>query len=119
LPYCNSMTFQKFLDIFTLQKPAELKIMFLDNGTFHKAKGLKIPENIVLMFLPPYSPELNPAEKVWWVLKREINLQVFKSMNELRDFLHPIIIKFVAENNIIKLTSHTVYNSIFRTFLDL
>ena len=113
------MTFQKFLDIFTLQKPAELKIMFLDNGAFHKAKGLKIPENIVLMFLPPYSPELNPAENSWWVLKREINLQVFKSMNELRDFLHPMIIKFVAENNIIKLTSHTVYNSIFRTFLDL
>ena len=30
--------------------------MFLDNGAFHKAKGLKIPENIVLIFLPPYSP---------------------------------------------------------------
>ncbi|MFV8465946.1 transposase [Flavobacterium sp. LB1P62] len=39
------------------------KIMVLDKGRFYKAKRLIIPENIVLVFLPPYSPELNPAEK--------------------------------------------------------
>ena len=40
------------------------------NGAFHKAKKLKIPENIELLFLPPYSPELNPAEKMWAKFKR-------------------------------------------------
>jgi transposase len=119
LPYCNSLTFQKFLDTFTLQNPTELKIMFLDNGAFHKAKGLMIPKNIILVFLPPYSPELNPAEKVWWVLKREINLKVFKSMNDLHDFLYPMAKKIVSENNIIKLTSYDIYRSAFRTILDL
>jgi len=44
-------------------KPDEYKIVVLDNGAFHKAKKLIIPENITLVFLPPYSPELYPAEK--------------------------------------------------------
>ncbi len=60
-PYCNTETFQYFLNEFSLQNPDEFKIMFLDNGAFHKAKKLKVPENIILIFLPPYSPELNPA----------------------------------------------------------
>jgi len=33
--------------------------------------NLTIPENIVLVFLPPYSPELNPAERIWNVLRRD------------------------------------------------
>jgi len=45
-------------------KPDEYKIVVLDNGAFHKAKKLIIPEKITLVFLPPYSPELNPAEKI-------------------------------------------------------
>jgi len=45
--------------------------MVLDNGAFHKAKALIIPENIILIFLPPYSPELNPAEKIWAKFKRD------------------------------------------------
>jgi hypothetical protein len=43
--------------------------MVLDYGAFHKAKSLRIPENIYLLFLTPYSPELNPAEKIWAILK--------------------------------------------------
>jgi transposase len=45
--------------------------MVLDNGAFHKSKALVIPENIGLIFLPPYSPELNPAENIWAFFKRK------------------------------------------------
>ena len=38
---------------------------------FHKAKKTKIPENISLIFQPPYSPELNPAEQIWAWYKRD------------------------------------------------
>jgi transposase len=47
-----------------VQNAAEFKIMILDNGALHHAKKLNIPDNIALLFLPPYSPELNPAEKM-------------------------------------------------------
>jgi len=58
--------------------------VILDNGAFHKAGQLVIPENIALIFLPPYSPELNPAEKVWWVLKRQPKNKFFKTMEVLQ-----------------------------------
>lgn len=86
MPYCNADTFQTFLDEFSKQLPDELKLMVLDNGAFHKAKSLEIPANIILIFLPPYSPELNPAEKIWAKFKRQFTNQFFKSMTELEEF---------------------------------
>jgi transposase len=84
LPNCNAQTFQIYLDEFSLQNQAEFKIIVLDNGAFHKALTLEIPENIALIFLPPYSPELNPAEKVWAVIKRKFTNTLHKSLEELR-----------------------------------
>lgn len=40
-------------------------LMICDGASSHSAKELKIPENMELLFLPPYSPELNPAEYLW------------------------------------------------------
>ena len=68
MPHCNADNFQIFLNELSLQNPMELKIMVSDNGAFHKSKSLIIPENISLIFLPPYSPELNAAENVWAIL---------------------------------------------------
>jgi transposase len=50
--------------------PEEFKIILLDNGAFHKAARLIVPDNVALLFIPPYSPELNPAEKIWLKMKR-------------------------------------------------
>ena len=61
--------------------------MVLDNGAFHKAKKLKIPDNIKLIFLPPYSPELNPAEKMWARFKRAFSNKLFHSMEEISLFI--------------------------------
>ena len=40
-------------------------IMVLDGAPSHKGKELEVPENIAPVFLPSYSPELNPAEQLW------------------------------------------------------
>lgn len=87
LPVCNANLFQLYLDEFSKIRPDELKIIVLDNGAFHKAKLLQIPENIVLIFLPPYSPELNPAEKVWAKLKRDFTNRLFKTLDDLDVYL--------------------------------
>ena len=70
MPYCNTDTFQIFLDEFSKNASNEFIILLLDNGAFHKAQKLTIPKNIALLFITPYSPELNPAEKIWWKMKR-------------------------------------------------
>jgi transposase len=87
LPYCNSICFQLYLNQFALYKPEELKIVLLDNGKFHKAKELIIPDNIVLLFIPPYSPELNPSEKIWHRLKRAFTNKLHKSLEQVSEFL--------------------------------
>jgi len=40
-------------------------ILVLDGAGWHGSKALCIPENITLLMLPPYGPELNPIETVW------------------------------------------------------
>ena len=84
LPNCNGENFQIFLNELSKNKPEEFKVMILDNGAFHKVKSLKIPKNIALLFLPPYSPELNPAELVWLQMKRKMTNKIYKTMEELK-----------------------------------
>jgi transposase len=43
--------------------------MILDQAGWHGSKDLAVPANITLVSLPPYSPELNPVERVWLYLK--------------------------------------------------
>lgn len=101
MPFCNTQSFQIFLDEFAAQDPTEFKIMVLDNGAFHKAKSLKIPANICLVFLPPYSPELNPAEKMWAILKRNFTNQFFKTLEDVGEFIANSI-KTLSSEQIIK-----------------
>ena len=87
MPGCNATNFQVFLDGLSAQNPEEFKIMVLDNGAFHKAKSLKIPDNIALIFLPAYSPELNPAENIWAILKRKFTNKLYKTLEEVSEFI--------------------------------
>jgi len=87
MPSCNSDNFQIFLNELAQENPQTLMIMVLDNGAFHKAKKLKIPDNIKLLFLPSYSPELNPAEKMWARIKRAFTNKLFHSLEEISTFL--------------------------------
>lgn len=104
LPSCNGDNFQIYLDSLSNQNPEEFKIMVLDNGAFHKAKKLIIPENIALVFLPPYSPELNPAEKMWAKYKRQFSNLLFDSLEKLETFMCQLVVS----------TTTTEINSICR-----
>ena len=71
--------------------------MILDNGAFHKVKSLIIPDNIALLFIPPYSPELNPAEKIWWKIKRAFTGKLHKSLEDVSDFIAVEVEKLTNE----------------------
>jgi transposase len=101
--------FQLFLSELSAQDKEEYKIIFLDNGAFHKARRLVIPPNIGLVFLPPYSPELNPAEKVWWTIKREISMKVFKTLDELADEIQRIVRNIITSDKVKLLTDYKCY----------
>ena len=44
-------------------------VLVLDQAGWHLSKGLRVPANITLLHLPPYSPELNPVERLWAYLR--------------------------------------------------
>jgi transposase len=87
MPHCNGANFQIFMNEFSKERPMELKVIVLDNGAFHKVRTLVIPDNIILIFLPPYSPELNPAEKIWAKFKRDFTNRLFKTMDSLKEYM--------------------------------
>jgi hypothetical protein len=69
LPLLNTQGFQLFLDHFAATDPHSFHLLLLDNGAFHKAKALRFPTNVGVLFFPPYAPELNPIERLWRDLK--------------------------------------------------
>jgi transposase len=58
-------------------------VLVLDNAGWHGPEGLAIPEGISLVFLPPYSPELQPAERLWPLVDEPIANRHFASLAEL------------------------------------
>lgn len=69
LPSMQTACFQAFLDELGARFPKELVVMVCDGAGSHGAGELKVPENVRLIGLPPYSPELNPVEQIWALLR--------------------------------------------------
>ena len=69
MPTSNSQTFQIFLD--EMQKHVESRraVMILDNASWHKPKKLNWGK-IDALYLPPYSPDFNPIERIWLNMKQ-------------------------------------------------
>ena len=70
MPHANTETMQEFLDRFAATiADDEHVVMVLDQAGWHGSGALRVPSKITLVALPPYSPELNPVERVWLYLK--------------------------------------------------
>ena len=86
-----------FLDGLAEQYPDHLNIIQLDNGRFHHGIKLKIPENVILIFQPPYSPELNPIERVWQHIKQELSWDIYDDLDGLKEKVCAYIKEFSTE----------------------
>ena len=85
LPFLNANSVSVHLDLIG-RKVAEgaHAVLLLDGAGFHIAENLRIPANITLMKIPPYSPELNPMENVWEYLRgNKLSNTVFESYEEV------------------------------------
>ena len=88
LPHVNTHCMQLFLDEIAQRHSAERIVMVLDGAGWHIAAGLRVPQNIRLLSLPPYAPELNPVEHIWDELReKRFHNTVFASLNALEDHL--------------------------------
>ena len=67
----NTDTMTRFLAQVSTTHREDFLVMVLDGASSHISKDLIIPENVSLIPLPPYSPELNPVEQIWNMLRRD------------------------------------------------
>lgn len=89
--------YQRFLDEFSACYAESLNILQVDNGAFHKAKHFRIPDHIILLFQPAYCPELNPIERLWEHLKKDLHWELFKDLTQLQSKVDKLIAELTAE----------------------
>lgn len=76
---------QRFLDEFARTHAAQDKriVMVVDGATAHRATTLRVPERITLVRWPPYTPELNPTERLWTMVREGVANRDFSTLDEL------------------------------------
>jgi len=87
LPDKDTPTMELFLEEFSETIPnGKHAVLVVDRAGWHKALDLKIPRNMSFVYLPPYSPELNPIEQLWRQFKHGwFSNRCFESYEEIVD----------------------------------
>ena len=101
----DTACFEKFLELFSQTYPNEIHIIQLDNGRAHLGLDLSIPDNIILLFQPPYCPEVNPIERLWKEIKKILKNKVFDRLDFLRKKLANILTEF-SQKDIASITGY-------------
>jgi putative transposase len=110
LPDADTTCFQIFLDALSKKYAREFIVLVLDGAPNHNSGDLKIPANIKLVFLPPYSPELNPQENIWEEIREKIfKNYALKSMDEVNAKLDEAVLHLHRNPAIVKSISSFPY----------
>jgi transposase len=78
----NTEAIHTFLLEFKKQYPNKMIVLVWDNAPCHKPKVHREIEGLIILFLPPYSPELNPTERFFEELRKVTANQIFKTIEE-------------------------------------
>ena len=106
-PTFNSETFGDFIR-YLLESTRGKIYLIMDNAKWHRAKDLKDlfksnQDRLIRIFLPSYSPELNPVERVWRITRRQVtHNRYFHSNEELSEALTSRFAKWERPNTTLK-----------------
>ncbi len=93
----DSTCFQDFLNLFSKTYSEVLNLVQMDNGSFHKSLDLRWPDNVIPIFQPPNSPELNPIERLWEHIKYKLSWEHCTTLDQLRQQLKQVLDSFSNE----------------------
>ncbi len=87
MPHANTEAMQKHLEEISASVATYAHgVVIMDRAGWHKSGALNIPENLSILFLPPYSPELNPTENIWQYLRQtHLANRVFENWEAIVD----------------------------------
>ena len=98
LPWVSAETMSMFLGEVGQRHAQEFVVMVMDQAGWHLAGELIVPDNMRLMFLPPYSPELNPAEHLWEAIREDCFANhVFKDLDAVERALTAGLVALEAD----------------------
>ena len=109
----TSEIFYKYITEFSKYKPTELKIIIIDNAGFHSLSKYNIPDNIVFVRIPAYSPELNHSEKIWAYIKQAYKNRVFENLENVKIWLHDFVKNILTVEKILSITSDKLFFNAF------
>ncbi len=110
MPFADTSAMNAHLvEIARAVAPGAHAMLILDGAGWHGGHDLVVPENISLLMLPPYSPELNPVENVWQYLRANwLAISVFDDYGAIVDACCAAWNRFTEQPEVItSITSRT------------
>ena len=99
----NTDTMSEFLAQVSAAHRREFIVMVVDGASSHVAKDLVVPENMRLLRLPPYAPELNPQEHAWDELReKEFPNRVYADLQSVREQLEAGLPRLAADRKALR-----------------
>jgi len=86
-PACNTRWMNVFLHELSNHIGIDYALVCLDQAGWHKSKDLIIPDNIRLFYIPPKTPEMNPIEQLWPIVRKDFKNKLFKTLDKVVDQL--------------------------------
>jgi transposase len=103
LPYADSEAMEIFMERLSEQYSEYRLILVMDQAAWHRTSNLKKFENIRIIYIPPYSPEVNPAEHLWeHIREKYLRNSSWLSMNALADVLENALVLVEKSKQIIQ-----------------
>src|SRR6185437_13052916 len=88
--------------------PTKQIVLVLDRAGWHASQRLRVPDHVHLLFLPPYSPELQPAEHLWPLTNMPLISRHFQTIEELEEaqLAHCVVL----QHQIARIRSTTLFH---------
>ena len=100
MPALDATCFSVYLSKLAEAYPDTLNVVALDNAPAHVARAVRVPENVALLPLPSYSPELNPVERLWLHVRQRVDVfdeAVRTTISGLREHVAEVVRSLTPE----------------------
>ena len=103
LPDMTVESFQAFVDEFAIFLGEQTFVRLITDGAAaHRSTRLKIKEELLIEHLPAYSPELNPVERLFKELRKQLKNRVFESLEAVEEAVIKAIEPFLKDGSRVK-----------------
>ena len=102
LPGMDDGCLQMFFEELSKAYPNHHLIIVLDGAPSHRSEQIARPENISLLMLPPYSPELDPAERWFQEFRRKLSNRTFETVAVLQEALTQRLVSYWENPGLLK-----------------